>query len=85
MPKNQCITCPHCGREYLFEELFMPEDVFGKPSVTKGPDGKILSVSGDEAGMVESYVCDGCGKEFVVTAYMRFKVSEPLVDFDEDF
>lgn len=32
----------------------------------------------------ESYVCDKCGKEFVVEAIINFKVSRPNHLFDED-
>ena len=30
--KDIVITCPHCGREYLPAEIYVPDAFFGKPS-----------------------------------------------------
>lgn len=39
------IKCPHCGHEYQAAEIFMPEDLLGRPTsngIIKDALGKIL-------------------------------------------
>lgn len=65
----QIVTCPYCGAQYLVSEIFMPEDLLDKAYVVhKDENGKIEFVSGEEAELVESYICDYCNKQFKVEA-----------------
>ena len=68
----------------------MPEDHIGKvETVVKDALGKILYVEYEEdaePNREESFVCEGCGKEFIVkpeTSYSPKKQEEEL-DFTSD-
>ena len=47
--KKNSIKCPHCGREYLPGEIFMPKSFLGQPkNVIKHPtEGSVLAYDGD--------------------------------------
>lgn len=85
------IKCPHCGYEYLPTEIYVPGQIFGRPSVrdlVKDPLGKILYKEyskGNEPAPVERFVCDGCKKTFVVEASVSFtsKTEEEELDFSD--
>ncbi len=48
--------------------------------------GEILSCSGTDMNTHEEYICDNCGKTFVVDATIEFKASKYEVhDFDEEY
>lgn len=82
------IKCPYCGREYFPSEIYYPKDFFGNPEdiVRDLETGEILSCSGTGMDTHEEYICDNCGKTFVVDATIDFKVSTyEIHDFDEEY
>lgn len=88
---RQIIKCPHCGWEYLPGEIFYPENVVGHPKqVIRDALGKILYEEYKEDCeplSEETYVCDGCGKEFVVEIETKFKTKEQeeQIDFTSEY
>lgn len=79
------ITCPHCGTQYLLEEIFMEEDLIGKRyNIIKDNNGKIISMEGCGPSMHEDYCCDNCGCNFRVEASLDFTTSEIKDDFEEE-
>lgn len=80
------IKCPHCGWEYLPDEIFMPGDHIGKSEdVVKDALGKILYADfedGRSPDQRETFVCDGCGKAFVVEAETRYKAKPEAEERD---
>ena len=73
--KIERIVCPHCGREYMPAEIFMPEDLLGKPmEVIRNEAGHIEFYLGDSPDFVETYVCDECNTEFKVEANLTLTV-----------
>lgn len=75
------IKCPHCGHEYTADEIFVGTELIGvSKNVIKDPLGKILYVEyadqEDEPCLVEHYICDGCGRDFVIEADLTFKTHE---------
>lgn len=85
--KWQTIKCPHCGREYSPGEIFMPEDLTGRPrTVVRDPDGEILCVEWEDGGepvLSQTFVCDGCGRPFAAEAAVSYS-AKPLPE-EEDF
>ncbi len=81
------IKCPHCGATYVPAEIFMPGDFLGKPdSLVKDALGKILYCDyeeGEEPLATESFICDHCGKPFVVEPVISYKVRKE--DEEKDF
>lgn len=68
------ITCPHCGREYLPAEIYIPTAFFGHPEdIDRFENGEIEVYDGAPMNLVEEYNCDYCGEDFIVTADVRFK------------
>ena len=44
--KYKCmIQCPHCGAEYLFEEIFMSDDIIGNRHAVKDEKGRTSLVA----------------------------------------
>ena len=84
--KTEVITCPHCGREYLPAEIYMPKDFFGKPSeIERDYQGKIMDFMGKSIDYTESFICDACDKKFFVSAQIRFTSSQdPINRFQEE-
>lgn len=79
------IKCPKCGREYLVEEIFLPEDFLGtSDNVVRDDNGVIIDKNGDDASLVEEYCCDNCGCNFEVTATVDFEVNPIEDNFDEE-
>ena len=85
------VKCPHCGYEYHLSEIYFPEDFIGHPDqIIKDALGKILYVDYEEEhspALEAKYVCDGCGKPFVVTLSMSVKSEEESkeLDFSEEY
>ena len=81
------IRCPHCGCEMTPAEIFMPGDLIGKPeSVIRDALGKIIYQEYDkdnEPAQPEHYICDECGKPFIVEPVITYKVKkeEEALDF----
>ena len=80
------IKCPHCGAEYLFEEIFMSDDIIGKRTAVKDSTGHIQYILKEEPDMFTTYVCDYCNKEFKVVANIE-TTCEKLEDewSDDDY
>ena len=80
-------TCPHCGREYVKEEIFVKEDFFGNPDIVRDAKdrrideefGKVAKLTSDE------FICEACGKPFTVKAHIQYESIKPAIDFKEDF
>lgn len=85
--KENIITCPYCGMEYLPSEIYMPKDFLGNPGdIYKTPSGNLEAYEGESMNLQEEYVCDGCGKLFEVEAEVRFRTKEKQEDnFDEEY
>ena len=83
------IRCPHCGMEFAPAEIFMPGDLIGEPTtVLRDALGKIIyqeSDEGNEPAQVGHYVCDECGKSFIVEPVITYKVKkeDEAKDFSE--
>ena len=80
------IKCPHCGCEYLPNEIFYPDELLGDASnVVRDENGKIIFHEGNNMNLKEEYVCDWCNKSFVAELKVEIVTSKPEVDFDDDF
>ncbi len=83
------IKCPHCGHEYVPAEIFMPGELVGVPGqIVRDALGKIIYQEYDDEDLpaqVEHYVCDECGKPFVVEPVITYKVrkEDEAVDFSD--
>ena len=83
------ITCPHCGHQYVPAEIFMPGELVGVPGqIVRDALGKIIYQEYDDEDLpaqVEHYVCDECGKPFVVEPVITYKVrkEDEAVDFSD--
>lgn len=68
----------------------MPGDLIGRPdSILRDPIGKILYVDyveDEEPNTAETFVCESCGKTFVVEPIVSYKVKKQAeeLDFGED-
>ena len=84
--KGTVIVCPHCGYEYLPAEIFYAESLIGRPTeVVRDVLGKILYyeyVPGHELETTEHYVCDGCGKSFIIEANTTYKAKQEQAELD---
>ena len=80
----QVVVCPYCGAQYLVSEIFMPEDLLDKAyTIHKNDKGIIEFVNGEEAELVESYVCDYCDKQFKVEASTFYVAKKD--DIEEEY
>lgn len=79
------IICPHCGREYLPVEIFIPKYTFGNPlEIVRNSSGKIIGYTGDEPDYTEIYICDECGSKLKIKMNIAFDVSDSL-DINSDY
>ena len=87
MRKNEVITCPHCGREYLPAEIFVPRSFFGSPyEIERDYEGKILDFMGKNLDCKESYVCEQCDKTFYINTQIKFNTDiEDNNQFSEEY
>ncbi len=70
------IKCPHCGTEYLPEEIYTPKGFFGHPEdIERTYDGKISTFIGKSIDPSETYKCDACGHTFTVEAQLKFNIT----------
>ena len=80
------IVCPHCKCQYHPAEIFYPDDYAGKPmNVIRDALGKILYVEyqdGYEPVATEHFVCEECGKPFVVENTVSYKVKKEAEELD---
>lgn len=74
--RTEIIVCPHCGREYLPAEIFVPNGFFGRPkNIEKDYTGRIMDYSGDSMDLSESFICDKCEKKFNIATKIQFFTS----------
>ena len=90
--KTPIIRCPHCMREYLPGEIFMPGSLIGQPQeVVRDGLGKIIyedyGPAANEPDLIEHYICDECERPFVVEASVVYRVKEeaPELDFSNKY
>ncbi len=81
--KEFIITCPHCGAEYLIEEIVMSEDLLGKRYAIKDELGHIINIDGEIPELVEEYICDFCNKKFETKVSMS-AITKQINDAWED-
>lgn len=86
LDRKQIIKCPHCGYEYDAAEIMMSSDFIGKPeSLIRDALGKILHLEyeeGKEPLQSETYICDGCNRQFVVEPQVTYKVRKEAEELD---
>lgn len=87
MKKLGIITCPHCGREYMASEIYLPKVFFGEPSgIQRDISGKIIETFGKEPDLQELYICDGCENPFRIYAEVSFTtVSDKALTFTGEY
>ena len=89
--KTNVIKCPHCSAQYLAGEIYLPGSFIGHPQdVVRDSFGKLLYEDyqeGKEPEMTEHYICDYCGKPFVVEASITYKTmaEAPERDFTTEY
>lgn len=80
------IKCPHCQYGYAPAELFHPDDYAGRPtSVLRDALGKVIYQTyreGYEPTATAEYICDGCGKKFIVDVEISYKVQKEVEELD---
>ena len=75
--------------EFAPAEIFMPGDLIGEPdNVIRDALGRIIYQEydeGNEPAQVGHYVCDECGKPFIVEPVIKYKVKkkEETKEFSE--
>lgn len=81
------IRCPVCGQEYLAAELFLPDDLLGKPvDIVKTTDGKVDFYLGEKPTLETTYNCDNCFTTFKVKARIQFDTAvETANAFDSTY
>ena len=83
--KLNVIICPHCGREYLPSEIYIPKSFIGDArSIIRTNAGKIDTFFGNSMDLNEEYTCDKCLEKFKINAKVSFytKAVEP---FSEEY
>ena len=84
--KLEVIICPHCGREYLPSEIYLPNSFLGKANtVIRDIYGHIDTFFGKSMDLKETYVCDKCNKKFSVFAKVTFKTDIVTDEFNEEY
>lgn len=85
--KFEIIECPHCNRQYLPAEIFVPGAFFGHPhSIIRDVYGQILDYEGSSVDLNEEYTCDQCNTTFQIKAKMQFIVEDTkLQNFDKEY
>lgn len=72
--RTDLITCPHCGREYLPCEIYLPDYFLGKyTDIVRDSFGRVIYADGIKADMEEQFICDACHNKFKVYAKITFK------------
>lgn len=83
---NDTIICPHCGKEYLPGEIYLPEYFLGQPTNIVRDETSIYSYDGTEQDLTETYTCDNCGYTFDVIAHINYETKlNQKHFFDEDY
>lgn len=87
MKNIKIIKCPHCGAEYLPEEIFYPDSVFNKKlNIIKDEEGKIVDYDAiNSFNLVEEFECEYCGSTFEVEGKVTFSTKlMNKIDFEEE-
>ena len=87
-PKEQIISCPICGAEYLPAEIYYPDSFLGKPTfIDKDHMTQTIECYlGKNMNLTEHYICDNCKTPFKVTARVQFVTQEEKdINFNEDY
>ena len=70
---KETIHCPYCDREYLPSEIFYPNEFLGQETnIERDTLGQIVYYEGEDAISCETYICDGCNKQFKVRVMKKF-------------
>lgn len=71
------IKCPHCGAEYIPEEIFYPDSVFNKNvKPIRDENNKLILVEEEYFNLEEEFECYYCGCKFKVTGTTNFKTEQ---------
>lgn len=80
------VECPHCGYQLHPSEVFMPDDLAGKPKlIVRDPLGKLLYAEYEddsEPCLTQDFECPHCGRGFRAKAKVEFS-AEPLPEEDD--
>lgn len=84
---RKIIKCPHCGWEYLPGEVLYPTQVLGQPknNIIRDPLGHILYEEyreNDEPLAEDKFVCENCGKPFVIEIDVNYKSKPEEAELD---
>jgi len=82
------IKCPHCGGEYLPNEIFVPKIFFGNATniVRELGTNEILEYDGENMNLKEQYICDFCDTPFLISTKLTFTTKEDVEnDFSEEY
>lgn len=76
--REKVIKCPHCGCEYLPAEIYLPNELLGRPkNIDKEHmTGRIMEYMGSSMNLKETYMCDRCDTLFKVTANINFNTQK---------
>ena len=86
--KKTVIVCPNCGAEYLPQEIYIPNEFFGRATYIERDEKthQITDVIGSSVDLDESYTCNFCNTPFSVTAKISFNTKlDVRRNFDEDY
>lgn len=85
--KYELIECPHCGRQYLPAEIFIPKYLLGQPrNILRDVYGQILDYEGTGSDLEETYICDSCNTEFDIKLITHFTSTTTKVgNIDEEY
>lgn len=79
------IKCPHCGAEYLPNEIFIEGGLLGDAhNILKTSLGQVISFKGNYLDLNETYVCDYCNKPFIIVGKVSFETFAKQ-EFEEDY
>lgn len=80
------IKCPHCGWEYIPEEIFVKLLNNKTYVIERDEQGRILQIFDHSLDLTETFICENCGKQFNISADISFKTEKCCeINFDDDF
>ena len=72
---SKFICCPKCNYQYLPGEIFEPKYFLGQPKhIIRNGMGEILGYEGIMMDPTETFICENCGEEFIVSARLSITV-----------
>lgn len=86
MNQSLFISCPRCGKQYHFQEIFHPKTIFNSVyNVIRNENNQIEEVVEEESNYSELYFCDDCGAPINVVAKLSFETTiNHKFDFTKD-